>query len=308
VEALLRHWKPIVALLALCLGALLVFNWRRLREDGSPAMLLARLPAGSTIQVFVDIHALREVGLLDMLAGSRAVEETDYRQFVDATGFDYRQHLDTIVGARRGEDWYFLLRGTFRWDRISKYAQAQSGTCQNAFCSIPSQRPGRYTSFYTVLPNVLAMASADRPNAAFDLARPSQASRPEQDLQHPVWLRFTTQALPESANLPPGTRPLATALQRSQSATFSLDASGTGFEARLTATFLSESDAGRSKAHLQEMTGILRSFLSRAKQKADPRELAGVLASGQFEQRGTTVTGKWPIEKQFLEAAASGSF
>jgi hypothetical protein len=56
------------------------------------------------------------------------------------------------------------------------------------------------------------------------------------------------------------------------------------------------------------MTGILRSFLSRAKQKADPRELAGVLASGQFEQRGTTVTGKWPIEKQFLEAAASGSF
>jgi hypothetical protein len=284
----------------LCSGALLVFNWRRLREDGSPSMLLARLPAGSSIQVFVDIHALRQVGLLDMLAGSRAVEETDYRRFVDATGFDYRQHLDTIVGARRGEDWYFLLRGTFRWDQISKYAKAQGGTCQNAFCAIPAS--GKPHFFYTVLPNVLAMASADRPNAAFDLARPPKPA-PDQDLQHPVWLRFTTQlCLPQPIS--PGTRlpPLCKVPERYVSLILLPTA-----RSEITATFASESDAGRSKAHLGDDWDPALFPLAR-KQKADPKELAGVLASGQFEQHGTTVIGKWPIEKQFLEAAASGSF
>ena len=66
------------------------------------------LPADRATLVYIDTDALRKSGLLDLLAGSKAAEEADYRKFVEQTGFDYRTDLD----ASRRHSWTagFTLR------------------------------------------------------------------------------------------------------------------------------------------------------------------------------------------------------
>ena len=49
--------------------------------------------------VYIDTGLLRQSGLLELVAGSKAVEEPDYRKFVDQTGFDYRRDLDAVAAA-----------------------------------------------------------------------------------------------------------------------------------------------------------------------------------------------------------------
>jgi hypothetical protein len=290
-------------MILLCAGLLAFLYWRRQQVHGGAAALISRLPSGNGVQLFIDVQALRQARLLELLAGSRTAEETSYRQFVDITGFDYREDLDTIIASYQRGDWFFLLRGRFQWDQIHEYTIAEGGSCANLRCSVASGQPRRFTSFYALLPNVLALAISDRPGAVSALSPRPQAAPADEELLHPVWIRIDTQAVQSADPLPAGTRPLVTAIQRTQQVTLSLDAAGEGFVAMLRAQYASEADAEAGRIHLEEMTRTLRSFLARANQQPDPRELAGVLAGGRFERKAQTVFGAWTIQREFLEAA-----
>jgi hypothetical protein len=292
---------------ALCIGAVAFVIWSRYRTDRTDAQLATRLPAANAVRFYLNVQALRAAGLLEVLAGSRAAEETDYRRFVDSTGFDYREDLDAILVGYRRDRWYFLLRGRFDWDQLQRFAAAEGGRCANAFCQVPSKRPDRYVSFYALQQDVLALAIGDNPNGAYVMSSRYDSSTPGDVMRHPMWIRIAPDAIDESGTLPEGSRALVTALKMTQEVTLALKASLGGFELELNAPCEGEERAGEVLQLLRERTAMLKAFLSRDKVEPDPASLAAVLAGGRFEREGAAVKGAWPLTRAFLEAVAQGS-
>ncbi len=88
-------------LLVLCAAAIFGFlKWRSSR-DYDAARLVETLPRGGSAVVYLDFATLRSTGLLDALAGSKAAEESDYRKFVQDSGFDYRSDMEAVCGGIR---------------------------------------------------------------------------------------------------------------------------------------------------------------------------------------------------------------
>ncbi|MEI9975110.1 MAG: hypothetical protein WDO73_25480 [Ignavibacteriota bacterium] len=106
------------------------------------------LPVEGAVKVYINLEQLREAGLLETLAGPKAVEDPDYRRFADEIGFDYRTDLDGVAAAFVHGNFYASARGRFDWKRLSEYARAQQGTCTNGVCSMPGGHADRTISFY----------------------------------------------------------------------------------------------------------------------------------------------------------------
>jgi hypothetical protein len=106
----LRQFVAVLLLITCALAAAGVY-WLRVRRPLHPSDLVGFLPTADASVVYIDVRALRRSGILAMLAGSRAAEEPDYRQFVQATKFDYRQDLDAIAAAFKDGRVYFALHG-----------------------------------------------------------------------------------------------------------------------------------------------------------------------------------------------------
>ena len=98
------------------------------------AHMVATLPIDRATLFYADVGALRKAGILDLLAGSKAAEEPDYRKFVAQTGFDYRKDLDAVAAAFAANASYFTVRGHFQWKQLAAYAKSQGGECRYAIC------------------------------------------------------------------------------------------------------------------------------------------------------------------------------
>ena len=132
-------------MLAACaLAARGVYWYRAAKSRCDRPTWSAYLPTANASVVYVDVDALRRSGILSMVAGPKAAEEPDYRQFVDETKFDYRQDLDAVAAALKDGRIYFALRGRFHWKNLTDYAVRQGGSCHNDFCVVrrqPAQSP-----------------------------------------------------------------------------------------------------------------------------------------------------------------------
>src|SRR4051794_33065386 len=80
-------------------AALLIVAYFRPARDFDAASMIASLPPDQATHVFIAVNTLREAGVLNLIAGSKGEEETDYRRFVEQTGFDYRTDLDAVAAA-----------------------------------------------------------------------------------------------------------------------------------------------------------------------------------------------------------------
>src|SRR5437868_435266 len=136
--------------IVLCAAAVGVSHWRRVSKPFSAVALIECLPPDQSTHLYIDVATLRNSGLLDLLTGSKAAEEPDYRKFVDQSGFDYKTDVDAVAAAFVHGNVYFTLRGRFDWKRLPDYARAQGGTCRNSICSMPASKPDRHISFYPV--------------------------------------------------------------------------------------------------------------------------------------------------------------
>jgi hypothetical protein len=132
----------------------------RVRQN-APGPLLARIPAGATSVVGIDVAALRRTGLLDRIAGSRDLESPDYRKFIEETGVDYRRDLDYAVVGLHDNANYFALRGRFDWPTIERYALANRGFCGEGACRLQTDS-GRQASFALVEPELLVLSVGPR--------------------------------------------------------------------------------------------------------------------------------------------------
>ncbi|MGH9674383.1 MAG: hypothetical protein ACRD44_14480 [Bryobacteraceae bacterium] len=305
MKAPLRLWQLVTLLVFLCLATLAIVSQIRSGRRSTPAQLVRYLPdRPDGFVLFLDVDALRRGGVLDLLAGSRAVEEENYTAFVQETGFDYRLDLDLVVALLQSNSVHILLRGRFDWTRLTGYARKSRGTCWNGFCSMPANDAKRTISFFALRNDVLALAVGGGKYEAQALAEPV---RPESDLSgDPVWLKVPTAAL-TSGSLPAGTRTFATAVRAAREIQLSLGVDRGRFRLSLDVDCEQPDDATRIAAELESATETLRRFIAREGKSPNPHDLSGVLTAGTFLRNGNRVQGQWPIAREFLRAIATGT-
>jgi hypothetical protein len=296
-----RGWLLIATVVALCGAAVYLVSLYRSRSATEPARLLKRLPSGDALLLHVDFRTIRESGVLAALAESKVAEEPEYRRFVEKTGFDYKQDLDTALVAFRSGDTFFLLRGRFDWANLVDYVRAQGGICHNSLCRMQGSTPARQISFFPVHRNVMALA-VSRDSWAVTRLLSETGSEPVTFPSQPVWLRIPHAVLRKAGEWPTGTRLFAVALQNAEQVLVSAGPDGNRLEARLEVDCRSPQEAEKLHNQLQGLTEALRAMLAKEKQQPNPRDLSGVLSAGVFSRENDRVIGRWPLERAFLEA------
>jgi hypothetical protein len=301
VYSRLKAWHIGITFLLLVGGALAVFQWRNSTAEYDPPRLLHALPLDQAVKVYIDVDALRSARLLEALAGSPGSEESDYRRFVEETGFNYRTDLNAAAASFVHGDVYIAARGRFDWKRLVDYAGAQGGTCANATCTMPASQPGRNVSYHLLRKNVLAIAvSGDK----FGVSRivPPKQSAAAFVPGGPVWISAPGEAFDNLSGLPDGSHMLSP-LTEAQEVSFNVLEK----EIRLDAACKSPEVAARVVQEFTTTTNLLRAMLQRDKLTPSASDLSGVLVAGKFEAKASHAIGTWPLEKQFIESLFAGT-
>ena len=299
-----KPWRVALVVVLLCAVAVGVFYWLR-NPPYDAGRLLAMLPAERATLVYIDTGSLRKSGLLDLVAGSKAAEEADYRKFVEQTGFDYRTDLDAVAAAFVDGRVYTTLRGRFQWAKLTAYAESQGGRCRDAVCGMPGSSAERNISYYQVAPNVLALAVSPDPRGVAQVGPNGRKVEIPAALD-PVWISVPAAVFNKLDAFPDGTRAFLSPLARAEKVTFAAGPQGDRLQLRLEVVCANAEAAAELTKQLSGVTGLLKDMIGRAHMTPNPRDLSGVLVAGRFEQRAATVIGTWPIERGFVEALASG--
>jgi hypothetical protein len=305
VRIRLQPWQLAVLVVVLCAAAVAFVRWRKLAQPYDAARLFSALPVARGTLLYLDVETLRKGGILDLLAGSKAAEEPDYRNFVTQTGFDYRTDLDAVAAVFDSGQVYLTVRGHFDWPQLSGYARAQGGTCQYLICSMAASAPGRNISFYPLRGDVLALAvtSAER---GVNMIADGQAT-PQVLPNDPAWLWAPRETFRNSSSLPAGIQLLLAPLTDAQSVALSAGpAANNGLRLRAQVSFASPNAAAALVQQFQSLTKSLGQMSPQAGGSPGSTDVAGLLAKGTVEQKDSLVTAEWPLDPAFLKSLAQG--
>lgn len=300
----LGTWLLLVAC-ALAVGGI---YWFRGRSATQPSNLIVYLPTANASVVYIDVDAMRQSGILSMVAGSKAAEDADYQQFASETKFDYRQDLDAVAAAFKDGRVYFALRGRFHWSNLKDYAVKQGGSCHNDFCVLAGSQPSRRISFYPLKSDVMAMAIGPDDFAAYQVTTQSVklALAPPKE---PVWALIPAVNLQGMDSLPTAVKSYVPALQGAEQIVFSI-ASDPSSQLRLSVhvTCKDATAASTLLAQLDATTKALRELLARQHRQPDPTDFSGVLVAGSFRRDERQVYGAWPLPRAFVNAIAGSAY
>jgi len=299
-----RPWQLAIVVVALCLAVVAGVRWWRVATPYDAASMLGALPLNNATLVYIDAGLLRRSGMLELLAGSKAAEEPDYRKFVDQTGFDYRTDLDAIAVSFAGNQVFTTLRGRFRWKQLTAYAESQGGECHYSVCTMLGSTAERSISFYPVRPDVLALAVSSDPRASVNIGSGHTFQMPVPP--EPVWISVPAATFNRLDAFPNGTRAFLSPLAHAETVIFAVGPEGDRLQLRLQVDCATPAAAADMVKQFSGVTGLLKSMIEREHMTPNPRDLSGVLVAGTFEQRQSTVIGTWPLERSFVEALASG--
>ena len=296
-----------VLLSAACVAAVAGLQWFRLRGGLSPAELVSYLPTSDASVIYIDVEAIRRSGILNMLAGSKAAEEIEYKHFVDATLFDYRQDLDALAVAFKDNQTYFVLRGRFHWKNLMEYARQQGGACNHGYCVVAGSRPSRRISFYPLKPDVLAMAVSSEETAAYRIA-PKSGKLELVTPNQPVWALVPVTALSDSDAVPADAKPYVAALRNTEQIVFTMGGESDHMELALDAICRDATAASTLLVDLESATSTLRTWMARERKPRNPADLSEILLAGSFRREDRRVYGRWPVSRAFVDAIAEGSY
>ena len=300
-----RPWVLAGSVAALCFAVVFgLWRWSASRQERLPEWL-ERIPDGDRLVAYIDVSALRSAGLFATLAGNPAEEEADYRAFVRATGFDYREDLDALLFVWTPAEASFFACGRFDWDRIYAYTEQQAGECLNAYCRLHASAPGRWISFFPLTTRVLVLVSGPSQYSGYDYQIPKRELNPAEVPPEPVWVMMPGRMLRDHDWLPAGTKAFARPLTGAERLVLAVSPSETGFEARLRVDCLSPAEAEALAGRLRAATELLRSLLSKERKQPNPRDLSGVLTRGEFRTVGDRVLGRWPLSMELIESLGS---
>jgi len=287
-----------------CVALVVAMAWWRIHRDSSVAALLSRLPEQDAVIFYVDVEALRASGLLTLLAGSGQDQESEYRDFVRESGFDYVTDLDGALVSVNESDRFFLLRGRFDWSRLARYVDSRGGTCHNGFCRVRGSVPGRYISFFAVAPSIMGLASSPDSWAANALERKYRDVDAAEIPAAPFWLIAPGRLLSRASWLPEPARTLSAVLAQARRIVITAAAAEAGFEAQLMVECPGVQQAAGLADRLTTATNLLARLVSRDSGPTAASNLGSILARGTFRTDGTQVVGRWFIPSAFLETLA----
>lgn len=280
--------------------------WYSRNRPIADSQLLLRLNPTRAVIVSLNVQALRQAGILDLLAGTAGSEEPEYKQFVAQTGFDYRTDLDSaLLGFRDSQNLYYL-RGRFDMGKLKRYAEANGGSCGSGRCTMAGSNPQRPISFTEVRPGLLAMHVGGERSTLLEMLKDAPQGPLAAVPGQPLWSWIPAAVLEGQAPMPTGTRAFASALKGAEHIQLTLGAEGTRFAAGLEVRFKEPPEAALALGALENTTAMLNKLIARENQQANPKDLSGVLTAGKFRREERTVYGTWPIERAFLETLAGG--
>ncbi|MFL6448440.1 MAG: hypothetical protein ACJ746_12220 [Bryobacteraceae bacterium] len=287
-------------------GATYSIDWYRHRLIRSNADLIAFLPEGSSTRFFVDVALLRRAGILKLSSKGGLGEDPEFRRFQQETHFDYRRDLDALGGSFEGDRVNFVVRGRFARRDLWQYAAARGGTCNENVCRMPASTPGRWASFALVQPDVLALWLGPRPSEEaphLDAKAEGGGVSPSPD---PIWFEPSHELLQHPADLPLPLQIFAISLQSASPVILSLGAAGEdeggAFLLKLDAQFPNASAADTIRKQLELETKSLSLALAKQNLRSDPKDFAGLLASGTFQASDRHMFGRWPIRPELLRS------
>jgi hypothetical protein len=283
-----------------------ILEWHSLSQRYDAAHMLERLPLQGSVKIWVDFDQLRASGLLDLLAGSPAAEDPDYRSFTQQIGFDYRTNLNGVAAVYRQGNVYLAAHGKFDFQKLNAYAQTQQGHCEDSVCSVPASQTGRWVSFYPLASEALAFASSTEPEGVRLIA--PNARTPSLDPQAPVWISAPGTTFSGLSHLPSGTQAFLSPLADTVESSFSVGptADRKALQIQLDASCPSPQVASQLAERLTSVTDILRKMLQRDHLTPSSSDLTSLLSSGKFEAHDLHATGTWPLDRKLLENLASG--
>ncbi len=303
----LRPWHLAALLMAMVGGLVAAAYWLRVRSVSTVAGLAARLPVLEAPVVFVDLRAVREAGLLPLVARTDTGQETEYLDFVRQTGFNFARDLDAALVTVSGSETFALLRGRFDWTRLIRFVARHGGDCYNGFCQLRGSMPNRWISFFAVTPAIMGLAVSRDPWAASVLLSEREPPPLGPPPAGPVWLTIPGAALARADWLPAGTRAFVSPMASAERVTLALRVAAGGYEATLEVRCRSAEQAERLAQHLAEVTATLRRLIELENKSPNPKDLSGILTGGSFSSQGTRVAGRWPVPAEFFQALAAGS-
>lgn len=302
----INSWWLVLLAAALAAGIGGFLFWSR---TGSVplAELLERLPAEKALTIHVDLAAIRQAGMGELLAGSQVAEEPDYLRFVTESGFDWKLDLDAVTATKSADDWYFFVEGRFDLQKLRNYALSRGGSCKNGVCDVAAVTPGRRISFFPLTAGVLAVASSRSPGAVYAIYRQDKPAWVGGVPEGPAWVSFNGQVLAGDPALPSGGRLFGKVLAETRRTTFAVKGGGAApLALEMRAHSADATGATNIYSQLQGVTTEFGKYFDRLGQKASPADLSGLLLSGQFTVAGTEVTGRWPLHEEFLKKLAAG--
>jgi hypothetical protein len=275
-----KGWLAAAAIVLIGVGAVL-FSLRR----PAATSLVDLLPARDGLIFHADLTLARKSGLLEKLGGEAGLEDRDYLQFVQATGFDYRRDLDAVAVASLPQVNYMAARGRFDRNKIEQYLRAQGGRCGNGGCSLPGTEPGRITSLRWLGPDLLALASsADDKAAQAVRADPGRAPLPIPVPDAMAWVYLPSAWNAQRSGRTAILQGVNEALDGANYSVFSVE-----MLPRPKVLFFAqaedEASAERIASRWQQLTRIAG--------KLPP--LPEFLKPGEFRQEGATVRGEWLV-------------
>lgn len=295
---LIKHWRAIAlgGVLAAVAISLVIF----FRPSASSLALLACLPPGEGPTIYIDLGMLKKTGVLDQLAGKPGEEDADYRQFVEASGFDYRRDLDAVVVQWRRGTALFVLAGRFNQELLETYVRNNRGQCVRSFCSLQGSSPDRRISFHPLGRRLMAMSTGADPMGAASIHQPI-AQYSFEPPPGPVWISLPASSLHAEAGSPVWLSVLFNALQGVQRAVLTIEFRTGGFELVLDAPCDSNDKAKLIAERLTSATAGLKDLIVRSGRTPEPSSPAAALSVGTFRAEGNVVRGKWPLNRAFLE-------
>lgn len=296
-----RGWYLTAALAVLVIVGVVGGVYLKGRANLDPAAMVSYLPDRDASYFFADLEAIRNSGVLDMIAGSGVAEEAEYKTFVEQTGFNYKRDLNRIAGSFANDIAYLLLEGRWDWTQLRDHVRKQGGVCKDDYCFVKSSTPERIISFRQLRSNLMGLASAPSESACLAIARRPVRKLPFDVPAQPVWLSLPASALRVQRNLPSGTKLFLKALENADRVLLTLGPQGSDFEIAMDVLSAREEDAVVLKHQLEGLTKLLRSFIAREKQSPNRDDLSGVLTSGTFDRTAEHVKGRWTVTRAFLQ-------
>lgn len=258
------------------------------------------MPEGSSTTAYIDFALMRRTGVLNRLAGPAAVEEPDYRKFVEATGFDYRRHLDGALISSQDDATFYLASGEFNWPQIESYVKSQGGRCSNGFCMMAGSGPGKLLSLKPMERRTLALAVSKDPMAVTRMSTENQTPVLTPPFS-PAWVRVPGERLMGSPDLPEGLSMFLQAFRGAERVLFLLRPTKDGMDVVLDAPCATPAVANAVAGRLLQSTALMKGLASAQQAGKDERRMLSILAGGKFRVDQATVRGFWPVPLGLLE-------